>query len=152
MRLLVLSDSHGRKSNLLKIVELHPEADAVIFLGDGEGDIDYVKELCPDRKYYCVAGNCDRGSPLATFRLEHFGGKIAYITHGNHEFVKFTLDTLLEKARCCGASIALYGHTHVPDTKFEDGIILLNPGSVADGKYAMVDILETGIMPILASI
>ena len=36
MRLLVLSDSHGRKKLLLEAVELHPEADAVIFLGDGE--------------------------------------------------------------------------------------------------------------------
>ena len=36
MRLLVLSDSHGRKNLLLQAVELHPEADAVIFLGDGD--------------------------------------------------------------------------------------------------------------------
>lgn len=152
MRLLVLSDSHGRKNNLLKIVEMHPEADAVIFLGDGAGDIDYVKGFHPELRYYCVGGNCDFGLPFEEFRLERFGGKIVYITHGHHEYVKFTLATLLEKAHQSGASIALYGHTHVPDTKNEDGILLLNPGSVADGKYAMIDILEKGIMPILASI
>ena len=52
MRLLVLSDSHGRKNLLLQAVELHPEADAVIFLGDGDRDIDFLKELHPEIKLY----------------------------------------------------------------------------------------------------
>ena len=56
MRLLVLSDSHGRKNLLLEAVELHPEADAVIFLGDGERDIEFLKELHPEIKLYAVCG------------------------------------------------------------------------------------------------
>ena len=152
MRLLVLSDSHGRKNLLLEAVELHPEADAVIFLGDGERDIDFVKELHPEIKLYAVCGNCDFNSDLPPFILEKFGGAIVYAAHGHNESVKYSLSGLMIKARSCNASIALYGHTHVPDTKYEDGIWYVNPGSVSVGKYAMVDITDKGIMPILCDL
>lgn len=152
MRLLVLSDSHGRKNLMLKAVELHPEADAVIFLGDGEGDIDFLKEIYPDIKLYAVCGNCDFSSSLPLFLLEKFGGKTVYAAHGHNESVKYSLYGLKQKARSCSASIALYGHTHVPDTTYEDGIWYVNPGSVSVGKYAMIDITDKGIMPILADL
>lgn len=152
MRLLVLSDSHGRKNLMLKAVELHPEADAVIFLGDGEGDIDFLKEIYPDIKLYAVCGNCDFSSSLPLFLLEKFGGKTVYAAHGHNESVKYSLYGLKQKARSCSASIALYGHTHVPDTTYEDGIWYVNPGSLSVGKYAMIDITEKGIMPILADL
>ena len=152
MRLLVLSDSHGRKNLLLKAVELHPEADAVIFLGDGERDVEFLKQLHPEIKLYSVCGNCDYNSSLPTFLLEKFGGKIVYAAHGHYESVKYSLAGLKQKAHNCSASIALYGHTHVPDTTYEDEIWYINPGSVSVGRYAMVDILDNGIMPILCDL
>ena len=152
MRLLVLSDSHGRKNLLLKAVELHPEADAVIFLGDGERDTEFLKQLHPEIKLYSVCGNCDYNSSLPTFLLEKFGGKIVYAAHGHYESVKYSLAGLKQKAHNCSASIALYGHTHVPDTTYEDEIWYINPGSVSVGRYAMVDILDNGIMPILCDL
>lgn len=152
MRLLVMSDSHGRKNMLLDAMELHPEADAVIFLGDGERDIEFVENYFPDKKIYAVCGNCDFNSELPPFLLEKFGGKTVYAAHGHYESVKYSLVILKEKARNCAASIALYGHTHVPDTTYDDGILFVNPGSIAVGKYAMIDITDKGIMPILASL
>ena len=152
MRLLVLSDSHGRKNLLLKAVELHPEADAVIFLGDGERDIEFLKEIYPELKLYAVCGNCDFNSANPPFLLEKFGGKTVYAAHGHNEDVKYSLYGLKQKARSCSASIALYGHTHVPDTTYEEEIWYVNPGSLSVGKYAMIDITEKGIMPILADL
>lgn len=152
MRLLVLSDSHGRKNYLLEAIELHPEADAVIFLGDGERDIDFVKDIHPEIRLYAVCGNCDFNSALPPFILEKFGGVTVYVTHGYNESVKYSLSGLRLKAQGCHASIALYGHTHVPDTKYEDGIWYVNPGSVSVGKYAMIDITDKGIMPILCDL
>ena len=152
MRLLVLSDSHGRKNLLLQAVELHPEADAVIFLGDGERDIDFLKELHPEIKLYAVCGNCDFNSSLPPFLIEKFGGRTVYAAHGHYESVKYSLAVLMQKAHNCSASIALYGHTHVPDTKYDDEILYVNPGSVSVGKYAMVDITDKGIMPILCDL
>lgn len=152
MRLLVLSDSHGRKNCLIDAIELHPEADAVIFLGDGERDIDFVKHIHPELKLFAVCGNCDFNSDLPVLLLEKFYGKTVLITHGFRESVKYSLSLLHEKAVNCSASVVLYGHTHVPDTKYEDGIWFVNPGSASLGKYAMIDITEKGIMPILADL
>lgn len=152
MRLLVLSDSHGRSNLLIDAVELHPEADAVIFLGDGENDVKLLRSLHPEIKLYSVCGNCDFGSRLPDFLLEKFGGKTVFAAHGHNEGVKYSLDGLKRKALGCRASIALYGHTHVHDTKYENEIWYVNPGSAAAGRYAMVDIVENGIVPILCDL
>ena len=152
MRLLVLSDSHGRKNLLLKAVELHPEADCVIFLGDGERDAEFLHEIHPEVKLYAVCGNCDFNSSLPNYLLEKFNGKTVYACHGHSESVKYSLSLLMEKAHNCSASIALYGHTHVPDTKYDNGTWFVNPGSVAVGKYAMIDITDKGVMPILCDL
>ena len=76
MRLLVMSDSHGRKNMLLDAMELHPEADAVIFLGDGERDIEFAKNYFPDKKIYAVCGNCDFNSELPPFLLENSAARL----------------------------------------------------------------------------
>ena len=48
MRLLVASDSHRAAGNLLDIVELHLEdSDVLLFLGDGENDLENVRMLYP---------------------------------------------------------------------------------------------------------
>ena len=39
MKLLVLSDSHGRVGMLEKAYETHPDTDMIVFLGDGLRDI-----------------------------------------------------------------------------------------------------------------
>ena len=38
IRLLILSDAHRDSLSLAAAIRLHPEADAVFFLGDGEDD------------------------------------------------------------------------------------------------------------------
>lgn len=38
LRALVLSDSHRDYYSLERVLRLHPEAEAVFFLGDGEDD------------------------------------------------------------------------------------------------------------------
>lgn len=152
MRLLVLSDSHGRRNVLYDAITLHPEAEAVIFLGDGERDFSSIREQFPQQRFYAVCGNCDVFSSNPSFLLERFGGKLVYCTHGHNESVKYSLAVLTQKAQSCGASIALYGHTHVPDTRIENGILFFNPGSASLGRYGMIDITDKGIMPILAEL
>lgn len=152
MRLLVLSDSHGRRNMLYDAITLHPEADAVIFLGDGERDFASIREQFPSQKFYAVCGNCDFYSMNPAFLLERFDGKLVYGAHGHNEGVKHSLVMLAQKAQSCGASIALYGHTHVPDTRYENGVLLFNPGSASLGRYGMIDITDKGIMPILAEL
>ena len=147
MRILVLSDSHGMPSRILDAVEAHPEAETLIFRGVGEGVV--VTVVC----YYHslpnvikVAGNCDFSSSLPLLRVVTLGGKKIYCTHGHAEHVKYGTDELLLRARQEGADIVLYGHTHTGVTCYDDGLYIMNPGSIRDGHYGMIDIVPGGIM------
>lgn len=146
MRLLVVSDSHGRTATLRDIIMIHSEADGVIFLGDGESDINKMMGEFPERNFFCVKGNCDYYSQNPDMLLEVFRGKRVYITHGYREQVKFGEGLLLEKAASLSADIILYGHTHNPVTRYEKGKYIMNPGSVSAGCYGLIDIVPGGIM------
>ena len=39
---------------------------------------------------------------------------------------------------------ALYGHTHFQKMEWRSGILILNPGAVNDGKYAVLNINRLG--------
>ena len=147
MRILVLSDSHGMPSRILDAVEAHPEAEALIFLGDGERDLDTVEGYYHSLPNVIkVAGNCDFSSSLPLLRVVTLGGKKIYCTHGHAEHVKYGTDELLLRARQEGADIVLYGHTHTGVTCYDDGLYIMNPGSIRDGHYGMIDIVPGGIM------
>ena len=149
MRILVLSDSHGDIAALRKAYEQQPGAELVIFLGDGERDVDM---LPTDKPLIKVRGNCDFYSEAPELVINEEKGVRLYCTHGYREHVKYGTGTLLEAARSNNAHIALYGHTHQPVTSYFDGIHLVNPGSVRQGSYAVIDITDSGIMPVLMKI
>lgn len=149
MRILVLSDSHGSSYNIRKAVEQQPTAELIIFLGDGERDFD----LCfTEKPRIAVRGNCDWGSSLPALAVTQEKGYTIYCTHGYAENVKYGDEMLKMRAREYHAHIALYGHTHNPVTYYEDGLWIVNPGSVRDGSYAVVDVSEKGIMPVLMKV
>lgn len=147
MRLLVLSDSHRDAISLQMAVDSNPDADAVIFLGDGASDFDKVKDKIAHKRIIAVKGNCDGYyCPYPEKAVEELGGAVVYCTHGYAEHVKFGLGELKEKARSHGAKIVLYGHTHTPYTDYEDGLYIMNPGSVFENSCGIVDITPTGII------
>ncbi len=149
MRILVISDSHGSSYNIRKAIEQQPSAELIIFLGDGENDM----ALChTDKPCISVRGNCDWGSTLPAFIVTQEKGYTIYCTHGYAENVKYGDENLKMRARDSRAHIALYGHTHIPVTYYEDGLWLINPGSVREGSYAVVDLTPQGIMPVLMKI
>lgn len=147
MRLLVLSDSHGDIASLQMAIENEHSADAIIFLGDGLNDFEYCKSRVFDKICVAVKGNCD------SFFLNYpksqtvsFGGKTVFCTHGDLERVKFGPEFLCEKAEASGFDIVLFGHTHKAVTIYKNGIHYLNPGSVKENSYGIIDIEENGIM------
>lgn len=152
MRLLVFSDSHRVSGFMRNAIFDHPEADAVIFLGDGERDFESVEDMIQEKRIIKVCGNCDFGSSLPVNQLVEFAGVKVFCSHGHAEQVKFGDEMLLEKAKSLGARIALYGHTHKAVTDYRDGLYLMNPGSVAYGNYGIVDITPKGIICINASL
>jgi putative phosphoesterase len=144
MRILVCSDSHGRRDQLLRALDQQPAADICVFLGDGVDDAAFF--LHAGKEAYLVRGNCDGGSGLPP-RLEFACmGRKVLCTHGHYERVKYGIDGLLRAARGRNADLALYGHTHAPRLDYLDGVYLFNPGSIADGRYGFADITPAGIV------
>ena len=147
MRLLVLSDSHGDIPSLEIAIKNEKTADAVIFLGDGLNDLEQVSHLLNGKTVIAVAGNCDSAmSPYPRRAVEVFADKTVYCTHGFVEKVKFGFDTLKTSALYSDANIVLFGHTHIPYTSYDDGLYLMNPGSVRQNSCGIVDITPQGIM------
>ena len=146
MRLLVFSDSHGTPYYMRQALLMHPEADRIVFLGDGERDLDLVVQEINGRPLTAVKGNCDFGSLLPANETIKAGEHLVLCTHGFLESVKYGESALIQKARDMKADIVLYGHTHYQTASYEDGLYILNPGCAADGYYGMVDITERGIM------
>lgn len=148
MRILVISDSHGDSYSVRQAVLEQPTAEMMFFLGDGEYDLDIIR--ASSRLYiHKVKGNCDFGSILPAHIVDEVEGVRIYATHGYVERVKYGTGLLRQYAADNKATIALYGHTHNPDTTYSDGIWLVNPGSIRVGEYAVIDITSKGIMPIL---
>lgn len=130
MRVLIVSDTHGRDDNLEKILDRTPPVDALIHCGDGEGHEDYIAAIagCP---LFMVRGNNDFFSELEkelTFEL--LGHKIL-LTHGHCYGVSMGPERIMEEGLARGVDIVMYGHTHRPELIREDGITVLNPGSLS---------------------
>ncbi|MGI6268940.1 MAG: metallophosphoesterase family protein [Candidatus Howiella sp.] len=147
MRILVVSDSHGRISALREVLELHGARD-VIFLGDGLRDVEEMEALYPDRRFYKVAGNCDFGANEPTTGHLELAGRRIFYTHGHAYYVKHGLGEFKAAARRAGADIALYGHTHEAFCTYEDGLYIMNPGAVSGGEtcYGLIDITPAGVV------
>lgn len=149
MRVLVISDSHGSESRLIRAIEEQPSARHVLFLGDGLRDLHYVAARFPERVFTSVRGNNDFSAEEPDERLIELDGNRVFMAHGHTYGVKGTDYHFLEAARSNRAAIAVYGHTHEPVTKYEDGIYLMNPGSVRAGSYGVIDITDRGIVCVL---
>ncbi len=148
MRILVVSDTHGNDSSLRRAILAQPKAEVVIHLGDGEEELLRAKRAFPEKMFLAVRGNCDFGSDLPlTGEFTAQGVKIFY-THGHYYGVKSGLYTFACAARERGAQVALYGHTHNALEDYDDGLYLLNPGSLNswEATYGTVDITPQGIV------
>jgi len=147
MKILVLSDSHGRDSYVYSILLDNQDADMIIHLGDGKDDATYALSDIPALSsvpYIGVRGNCDFFSDIPVNVFEDIEGFKFYITHGYEQRVKSGVDYILKDAKKTGRNIVLFGHTHIPYYKEIDGIHLFNPGSVHEGSYGVIIINELG--------
>ena len=103
-KILVISDTHGSRKGIEKLMPLIAENDYILHLGDGAGDMREVMGLYPDKVYLC-AGNCDFFSPLpdeGILEVEYL--KILYC-HGHKYGVKRGLNALCQAAKEKGCDI-----------------------------------------------
>ena len=132
--IVVLSDTHGNKSDISKISNIIMESDYVFHLGDCYVDfVDYAYAL--KGKVFRVHGNCDYAtSESDTEILTEIEGVKIFATHGHNYGVKQTREKIIKRAKELGATVVLYGHTHIAEIYEKDGVTLVNPGCMT--KYS----------------
>lgn len=150
MRIIVFSDSHGNTSNMEAALDCQTEARYVIHLGDGVEQLEDISMFYPSKQFIYLSGNNDWSSNHPYERLTEIGGIRIFMAHGHTQYVGYSTQRLLDTAKKCGAKIALYGHTHVAEVSYRDGIYIMNPGSIAQPRqgrksYGYIDITPQGI-------
>ena len=141
MNLVIFSDSHGKGHLVKRLLEMHPKADMVLFLGDGIGEAElYTKEK--GMRLAAVLGNCDGYTGLyphipETLILPLEGHRIL-LTHGHTFGVKGGMDKLIAFAKQNACDIVIYGHTHLRQETYlgepVGPMYLFNPGSLGQPR------------------
>lgn len=130
MKILIVSDTHRKHENLIKVLSRVQPIDLLIHLGDAEGAEDYIGELagCP---LEIVAGNNDFFSSIPRENELQIGKYKVLMTHGHYYNVNVGIADLQRDAAARGFDIVMFGHTHRPIIDYAKHIIALNPGSLS---------------------
>ena len=135
MKVLIVSDTHGRHTGLDRVLEKEGKIDLFIHLGDIEGGESYINSVVECEKHM-VRGNNDFFSDLPREEEIDIGGYKAFITHGHPYYVNSGVDYLREYGEMHDVDVVMYGHTHVPFIEIGDDMTILNPGSISYPRQA----------------
>ncbi len=150
MRILVISDSHGRNDDVEGVISQVGKIDMLIHCGDVERGDEYIRSLvdCP---VYMVTGNNDYNLDLPVKEIIDVEGHRIFVTHGHRYQIHRGIGYLRKCALEEGADIVMFGHTHMPFIHFEEDLTILNPGSLSyprqkDRKptFLMMEITDEG--------
>ena len=147
MKYIVVADSHVQRQpmmNLLYDIHHMDGVAALIHLGDVVYDADWFRERL-DIPVYGVPGNCDQVFGAESEAVLTLEGVRIMICHGHRHHVKASLDALSYRAEELGVKAALFGHTHMKCMIKVNGILLVNPGALADGRYAVMELKDGGV-------
>lgn len=150
MKLFFISDIHGSYYFLKQALERFKEeqADYIVILGDelyhgarnplppeyNPKEVTALLNGYAD-KIIAIRGNCDSEVDemvldypiMSTYSTIFFDGRRLFLTHG-HVYNESRMPALQK------GDAFFYGHTHVPKAEKQDGIFILNPGSVSMPK------------------
>ena len=164
MKLLIISDIHGREDLVRRLSLLHSDREGTFFLGDGVRDIDVESMSRGGRIFAGVRGNCDpvyvsaQNYTFDTELLINIGEYNVIMMHGHLHGVKSGIERAVAYASERGADILLYGHTHnscerhYPQGSTVGGAVLkkpmwvMNPGSLMEGSYGLLQIKNKDIL------
>lgn len=129
MKLLIVSDTHGRHERLEAAIKKEKPFDMMLHLGDVEGQEEYIEALvdCPVK---FVKGNNDFYSDLPDDLTVQAGDMKIFMTHGHMHSVYYGTAKIEQMARSKGANVAIYGHTHMPVIDKQKDMLILCPGSI----------------------
>jgi putative phosphoesterase len=137
-KLLVFSDTHGSVSSLKAVFawanKYTPPNGAICgaaFLGDGLADLQPAADATG---FFCdwkvVRGNNDFGFSTPETAVMEYADNYFFLCHGHRHSLYGGFHSLVAAASNNGANVVLYGHSHIPNVRTMDGILLVNPGSV----------------------
>ena len=129
MKILVFSDSHRSRADMLQAIE-EQQPDQVIHLGDLITDAEELTYVYPRLPICMVPGNCDGWTTEPAKKLITLQCKTILLSHGHLWRVKGSYDAAIADAHKAGADILLFGHTHrAYCQRLEDGLWVMNPGA-----------------------
>lgn len=146
MKVLIVSDTHRKNDNFIRVLEQEAPVDMVVHCGDAEGceELIFSHALC---QVEIVAGNNDFFSPLPKERQFKIGKYNVWLTHGHNYYVSMDNEMIKQEAMARGADIVMYGHTHRPVVDQGKDMIAINPGSLSyprqEGKRPSYVTMET---------
>lgn len=147
MKIMVISDTHGNYLAPFTCLDDNSGVDLIVHLGDEISDGRMLGSLTRI-PVILVPGNCDPEARERRELCDVFGGQKIFMTHGDLYRVKSGLDPLIRKAASEEASIVLFGHTHTPLVQRENGMLLVNPGTLMAScktkSYALLTIAKNG--------
>lgn len=150
MKILIVSDTHGKHEYLEAVLEEVKPLDMLIHLGDAEGCEDYIEVIaeCPVE---IIAGNNDFFTDLPGEREINIGKYKVLLTHGHYYYVNAGTERIKSEAVDRKIDIVMFGHTHRPVLEREGDVVVLNPGSISyprqEGRnpsYIIMDLDEEG--------
>jgi putative phosphoesterase len=145
IKIVVVSDSHGGRKHLQKIIDREQPFDYLIHCGDGTHDLEHVR-LPHDVTVLSVAGNMDRAGSRERLIETALNGVNFMICHGDQFTVHYDYDRLLDEGLRRGADIICCGHTHIPCLHNQE-VLLFNPGPADRGLYGIIT-LASGQVPV----
>ena len=148
MRIIIASDIHGRILAAKRLEEIvnAMKPDKVILLGDYlyngprngvPSDYDPMGTVSVLNRFAAITvgvrGNCDSRVDQSLVRFTMEDSKVIYLNGYRCDLIHGDLLTseLLEVER---GDVLMYGHTHAPMLKKSDGVVYVNPGSIAFPK------------------
>ena len=144
MRVLIISDTHGRHTAFDRAIMEAGKIDYLVHLGDTEGGEDYIEAFC-GCPAYILAGNNDFFREIFVRWKSIWQEKSIYGTWAQYS-VSLGVERILDEGRSRNADIVMFGHTHRPYLKKFGDITVLNPGSLSfprqEGRKGSYIIME----------
>lgn len=148
MKILVMSDTHGNLENAKYVLEkvIPTGVKTVLHCGDYISDARLLQKFYPEIEVYGVYGNCDVGFGGAYSEVVTLEGVAIYMSHGHKygvkwgEYEEVAIDAIAHEAQ-----VAVCGHSHEAYLQKEQGILIMNPGSLTlprDSRYPSYGILD----------
>ncbi|MCL2217425.1 MAG: metallophosphoesterase [Defluviitaleaceae bacterium] len=151
MKLLLISDTHGRREELEALLKRYAgEVRMVCHMGDHADDLLKFQPAYPTLQMATVAGNCDYGMNAPRELILTVADKRILMIHGHQLGVKQGLQRLAYYAREKGVDACFFGHTHQPAMFTAGSVFVMNPGSLTEPRgrshasYGLVEISAEG--------